>query len=126
MKKFIIILVFILLLCPLKGICDEFIWSNGYHKQLSKVDSKGIIYDKPYGDKVAHVKNGVIYNSPYGGLPVGRIAEDGKIWNKEVGGKPIGRYENGRVYNSIIGGAVIGITKDIRGCGWFLLNKKLQ
>ena len=82
MKKLIILLA--LIFCPLNGICDEFIWSNGYHEQLSKVDSKGIIYDTPYGSKVGHVTaSGVIFNAPYGGQPLGRISADGKIWNQE-------------------------------------------
>lgn len=127
MKNTILIIILAFIFCPLNGLCDEWIWSRGHHEQLSKVDSKGIIYDRAYGSKFGSVRNGVIYNAPYGGLPVGRIAPDGKIWNHEVGGKPIGRYENGKVYDrSDRGGNIVGETKDKRGSGWFILTGILK
>ena len=90
------LILFTIPLIPTSALSqDTPIWTNGYHQKLGRVDDKGTILDdsnvQTFGKKIGRIKDGIIYNDPNGGLPVGRIDENGKIWDSAAGGKPIGR-----------------------------------
>ena len=131
--QILFLILFTISLTPTSALSQSTtpIWTNGYHKKLGRVDSKGIICDdssiQTFGRKIGRIKDGVIYDSPHGGMPVGRLDKDGKIWDRSVGGKAVGRWEDGKVYNrSDRGGKVLGVSKNENGAAYFLLKEKIN
>ena len=123
-------LILILLIPTFAFSQDTFIWSEGKHKKLGRIDNKGIILDdsnaNTFGKRVGRIKDGVIYNDPHGGMPIGRFEKKGNgvynIYDSAYGGKPVGRWEDGKVYDrGSYGGRVIGLSENKDAVAYFLL-----
>ena len=128
--RFVLIVFLLLLLSPPSALSgDGFIWTQGHHKKLGRVDDKGIICDdsniNTFGKRIGHIKDNIVYDSPYGGMPIGRLEKKDAIYNMydaAYGGKAVGRWEDGKVYDKgYFGGQIIGETNNKDGAAYFLL-----
>jgi len=75
MKALCIPLLLLILFLPTLAFSqDTPIWTNGFHKKLGRIDSKGIISDdsniQTFGKRIGRIKDGIIYNDPHGGSPI--------------------------------------------------------
>jgi len=119
-KKLLFLLIIPFIIAFSSG---NYIWNEGHHKRLGRIDVRGIIYDYSINEKeIGRIQNEIIYNDPYGGIPIGRI-ESNNIYNNE---RVIGRWENGKVYDKgYYGGQIVGLCKNPKASAYFLLKGEL-
>ena len=128
-RFYLIIFLLLLFSPPLALSGDTFIWTQGHHKKLGRIDDKGIIHDdsriSTFDKRIGRIKDNIVYDSPYGGMPIGRLEKKEDVYNiydAAYGGKTVGRWEDGKVYDKgSFGGRIIGETNNKDGAAYFLL-----